>query len=219
MNCGVIFDLDGVIVDSGEFHFQAWQALGHSVSKEFTHEYFLQTFGMTNDMILSELLGPDASAEEKARLAGEKEVLYRDSIRGQIKPLPGVMKLLRALKNDWWKVALGTSAPKENVELMFEELKLGQFFDAVSKDGDYERGKPDPGVFLAAQRMLGILPNECVVIEDAPVGVEAAKNAGMRCVAVLTTNSRESLAKADLIVETLEEVKPRDLLSLLEAAI
>ena len=215
----VIFDLDGVLVDTARFHFEAWRALARELGLPLPDEaWFRQTFGRRNEEILQTLLPRPLSAEEAQRLSQHKEALFRALARGKIEPLPGARPLVYALKQKGLRLGIGTSTPPENLEMILEELKLKEAFDAWVTGADVQRGKPDPEVFLLAAERLSVPPERCVVIEDAPAGIEAAKRAGMRAVAVTTTAEPEALkAKgADLIVGSLQELTPEQLEALLE---
>jgi beta-phosphoglucomutase family hydrolase len=200
----VLWDLDGVLVDSAPYHFQAWRGLMASLGRELSEADFRPTFGWRNDAILRHLVG-ELSAEEEARLAARKEELFREAARGHIVALPGALVLLRLLRERGLKLALVSSTPRANIDLVLSSLGLESAFDIVIGEEDVKRGKPDPEGFLLAAERLGAAPDECVVIEDAPAGVEAAKRGGMRCVGVSRNRPRDALAKADLVVENLED--------------
>ena len=200
----VLWDLDGVLVDSAPFHLRAWRELFASLGRGFGEADFRRTFGLRNDAILRDLLGelPPAEAE---RLAARKEELYRQAARGNIAALPGALALLRSLRERGFRLGLVSSTPRANIDLILSSLGVSESFDVILGEEDVTRGKPDPEGFLLAAERLGVPPEECVVIEDAPAGVEAAKGGGMRCVGVYRGRPREALAKADLLVETLED--------------
>jgi beta-phosphoglucomutase family hydrolase len=200
----VLWDLDGVLVDSAPYHFQAWRGLMASLGRELSEAGFRPTFGWRNDAILRHLVG-ELSAEEEARLAARKEELFREAARGHIVALPGALVLLRLLRERGLKLALVSSTPRANIDLVLSSLGLESAFDIVIGEEDVKRGKPDPEGFLLAAERLGAAPDECVVIEDAPAGVEAAKRGDMRCVGVSRNRPRDALAKADLVVESLED--------------
>ena len=200
----VLWDLDGVLVDSAPFHFQAWRELLASLGRELSEADFRRTFGLRNDAILRDLLG-DLSPAEMERLAARKEGLFRQAARGNISALPGALALLRLLREGGLRLALVSSTPHANIDLVLRSLEVETAFDVVVGEEDVTRGKPDPEGFLLAAERLGVPPGECVVIEDAPMGVEAAKRGGMRCVGVYRGRPRETLAKADLVVESLED--------------
>lgn len=204
MTKAVLWDLDGVLVDTAPFHFQAWQELFQSVGKGFAEADFRRTFGLRNDAILGDILGELTPAEVE-RLAQRKEELYRDKVEGRVMAIPGAMDLLRRLQERGGRMAIVSSTPRENVRVVLRSLGLEGVFGAVVAEEDAPKGKPDPQGFLVAAEKLGVAAGECVVIEDAPGGVEAAKRAGMRCIGLTTSRPREALAGADLVVDSLEE--------------
>jgi len=204
MTKAVLWDMDGVLVDTAPFHFQAWRELFQSLDKGFADADFRRTFGLRNDAILRDILGELTPAEVE-RLAQRKEGLYREKIEGRVTAIPGAIDLLRRLQQGGRKMAIVSSAPGENVRAVLRSLGLEGVFGAVVAEEDALKGKPDPQGFLLAAEELGVAAGECVVIEDAPGGVEAAKKAGMRCIGLATSRPREALAGADLVVDTLEE--------------
>ena len=192
----VIFDFDGVVIDSHDAHERAWFALAAELNRPFSRETFVATFGQRNESILP-LLGwaVEGDKEYIQQLGDRKELLYRKILRREgIEPLPGVVTLLQDLKREGIPCAIGTSTPRANVECVLEITELAVFFRDVASAEDVTRGKPDPEVFLKAAEKLGVAPFACVVIEDAQVGIRAAKAAGMKSVAVTTTHQAESLA-------------------------
>jgi HAD superfamily hydrolase (TIGR01509 family) len=200
-----IFDHDGVLVDSLALHQLAWTELGRREGLAITPEYIHRTFGMTNPSIFRELLGDGHDESETARYGELKELCYRDSARGKIVLIDGVRELLDALTEAGVLLAIGSSAVRPNLDLTVELCGLAGRFAAIASLEDITRGKPDPQVFLAAASKAGVEPSNAVVFEDAPVGIQAAKAAGMRAVGLTTTHSASSLrdAGADEVVETL----------------
>ncbi len=211
----IIFDLDGVLVDSKKYHQEAWSALGKTINIEVTEDFFIDSFGLPNSRIIPLLLKRSVTDSELSELAEIKETHYRAAIAGNISPLPGVLELLELLKNENWLIALGTSAPAKNVALILRELNIASYFKAISQEGDYTKGKPEPDVFLIAAKKLGSSPNSTIVVEDAVHGVIAAKSAGMKCVAVTTTTTANNLSKADLVVDSLAELNINTLTQLI----
>ncbi|NCO33146.1 MAG: hypothetical protein AUJ92_06375 [Armatimonadetes bacterium CG2_30_59_28] len=204
----VIFDLDGVIVDSAEPHFISWQRLARENGLGMSAELFHETFGQPNSQVLPRLFDRYLCKSEIDRYSHRKEELYRDIVREAVVVFPGALDLIHKLKSAGHRLAMGTSAPPENVELVVELLELGDVFDAMVTSRDVAHGKPNPEVFTIAAERLGTPPGRCVVIEDAIAGVEAARAAGMTCIAVTTTHPAESLQEADWIVGSLEDVSP-----------
>ena len=201
----ILWDLDGVLVDSMDFHYQAFREVLTGLGRELSREEYLGTIiGLRNDAIFRRLL-PGTSVGVVAELASQKEEAFRRLIAGRVQPLRGGAKLVRRAKNAGLLQAIVSSTPRENIALMLRSLALENFFDAIVGEEDATRGKPDPEGFLVAARLLGIAPAECVVIEDAPEGIAAGKAAGMRCIGVTTTRPAAKLSPADLVVGSLED--------------
>ncbi len=207
----VIWDMDGVIADTGPYHFKAWQKVFRERGVNFTKQDFNKKFGQRNDTIIRYALGEQISKSEIDAVAKEKEETFRELARNNVRALPGAIELLKSLNKHGFKLALGSSAPIENIRLVTESLHINNCFQAIVFGHEVTEGKPSPLGFLLAAQKLGIEPKRCVVIEDAIAGVAAAKRAGMRCIAITNTHSRESLAQADLIVDSLEAVTVNDL--------
>lgn len=205
--------MDGVIIDSRQFHLDAWRQLAREHGITHAPDYFTQTFGLRNQPIISGVL-PDVTPERLASLAERKERLFRDAARGNLVTLPGVRDLLTFLDEQAVPKAIVTSAPRANLDMIVETLGIGRHFQALVAEEDAERGKPDPEGFLVAASRAGIEPARCVVIEDAPAGLQAAKAGGMRALGVTTTHPAPDLDDADLVVESLtEEIVRRFILS------
>jgi len=213
----VIWDMDGVIADTGPYHFRAWQTVFQKKGVNFTEEDFTANFGQRNDTIIKKTLGEKTPQSEVASIAREKETTFRKLVSRNIKPLPGAIALIRSLNEHGFKIALASSAPMENIQLITGSLGINNCFHTIVSGRDVAEGKPSPQSFLLAAKKLGVAPQRCIVIEDAIAGVAACKSAGSRCLAVTNTNSREKLNKADLIVDTLEAVKINDLEELLNS--
>jgi HAD superfamily hydrolase (TIGR01509 family) len=200
----VLWDVDGTLIDSSEYHWLSWRDALSAEDFALTRERFAASFGRRNDEILREYFGTDYPAGEVARVGEAKETLYRGLVRERgVELLPGVRRWLDALRAGGWLQALASSAPRANLEAIVSALGLGEYFAAVVSAEDVTRGKPDPQVFLVAAGKLKAEPWACVVVEDAPAGTEAARRAGMRAVGVLT--SRDEL-DADIVVRTLEDL-------------
>lgn len=211
----VIWDMDGVLVDSASYHIIAWQRVFHKKGVRFTQEDFRRNFGQRNDTIIRNTLGKQVTQDEIDAIATEKEATFRKVAGQKIKPFPGVFKLLRSLPEHGFRMALVSSAPRENVTLITGVLGIDNYFQSIITSEDVTEGKPSPQGFLLAAQRLGVEPERCIVIEDAVAGVAAAKRAGMCCLAVTNTHPRESLKAADLTVDTLEAVTVKDLERLL----
>ncbi|MBP7050054.1 MAG: HAD family phosphatase [Phycisphaerae bacterium] len=212
---GVIFDMDGVLVDTGWAHRQAWFDLGAEEGLAMSDEFFRNTFGMQNATILP-MLRPGISKQEIERLSDWKERRYRQVVLERPCLAPGAETLLKDLKEHGFRLAIGSSAPPENLDVFWDGLALRNYFDARVTSEEVSEGKPSPQTFLRAAEKLGLTPACCAVIEDAVQGVQAGRAAGMTVVAVTTTRKRNDLAQADHIVDSLTELKAVDFLRLLE---
>jgi HAD superfamily hydrolase (TIGR01509 family) len=168
---------------------------------------------MNNAGILEEVLGHKPAPEFVDDVSERKEGLFRDAVRGRVNPLPGVLNLLRQFKAREIKQAVASSAPRANIALLLDEMQIRDFFAAVLSGYDMP-GKPDPQVFLRAADRIGVPAERCVVIEDSIAGVRAAKKAGMRCVAVTTTNPAHLLEQADVVVEGLKAISAGSILGI-----
>ncbi len=211
---GVIFDMDGVLVDTGWAHRQAWSDLAEKEGLAISDEFFRRTFGMQNAAILP-MLRPTITPQELERLSDWKEQRYRDLMQAHLELAPGAAALVRDLKRHGFRLAIGSSAPPENLNLFWDRLGLSSWFDARVTKEEITRSKPAPETFLKAAQKIGLTPARCAVVEDAVPGVQAGKAAGMRVVAVTTTRQRADLAEADRIVDSLGELKASDFLALL----
>ncbi len=215
----VLWDVDGTLVDTAELHFQAWVALAAELGKPFTRADFTATFGWRNPEIIPKLFGSEWTDAEIAELGDRKEDLYRAQAEKGVALLPGVSALLEAVGAAGALQAIGSSAPRRNIELILRLTGTAPHFAAVVAMEDTPRGKPDPAVFLLGARMLGVPAERCIVLEDAPAGVQAARAGGMRAVGVtfIGHHSAEKLraAGADLVVPTLADVSAARLLALL----
>ena len=214
----VIFDVDGVLTDSYAPHFESWQRMFGEIGVEFTDEQFRATFGRTNRDIFAELYPGQMDEEQSRRLGERKEELYREIVRKSFVPLPGAVELIDALHAAGFKLAVGSSGPPPNVALTLEKLGRASRFSAAVTGADVQRGKPDPQVFQLAASRLSVPVERCAVIEDAPPGVEAANRAGMTSIAVLGTTTRENLAHAKLVVDSLKELTPDRIAALIDTA-
>jgi beta-phosphoglucomutase len=208
----ILWDMDGVISDSYSFHFAAWQETFVKRGIEFTKEDFTRLFGTRNDFIISSIMGGKIPQRDVRIMAQEKEEAFRRNATGRIKSFPGVARLLNALKGGNFGLGLVSSAPRENIDLTLSDLDLAGIFNCIVFGQEVAESKPSPEIYLLAAKRLQVTPNDCLVIEDSPLGVTAAKTAGMKCLAVANTHRREDLEEADRVVDSLEDV---DLITLL----
>lgn len=206
---GFIFDWDGVVVDSSRQHERSWDDLAAAEGLELFEGHFKLGFGKKNEFIIPNILEWTEDADEIARLSDLKEEFYRKIVRESgLKPLPGVRAFLEELQAKNLPRVIGSSTPRKNIEAVLEITELIGFFDEIVAAADVDRGKPDPEVFLKAAAKIQVKPEDCVVFEDSVSGIEAGKAAGMKVVALATTNSLEELRDTGvaLVVESFEEL-------------
>jgi len=207
----VIFDVDGVLVDSYVAHFESWRRLADERDcHKMTETEFLETFGRTSREIIAELWpGRQWTTEEISALDDHKEKIFRAILCERFQAMPGAAALIDALHRSGFALAAGSSGPPENVHLVLDQLRCRDRFDVVVTGTDVTRGKPDPEVFVTCAQRLGIPPLRSAVIEDAVVGVEAANCAGMTSIALVTPpRATDMFPHADHIVRSLEELTP-----------
>lgn len=203
MRGAALWDLDGTLVDSEEFHWHAWRDTLAAEGVHITYEQFRETFGWRNDAIIPKLI-PGAGPERVAAIGDAKEEAYRRMVREEgLEPLPGVAETLHRLHEHGWLQAVASSAPRENIRVVLEVTELDRSFDAIVSAEDVRKGKPDPEVFLIAATRLGVAPMRCVVVEDAPAGIEAARRACMKAIGVGTGRD---LSAADITVASLKHL-------------
>jgi HAD superfamily hydrolase (TIGR01509 family) len=209
----ILWDMDGVIVDTYTGHLESWiQALAE-VGQELTEETFKRTFGMNNRLILKTIYGRELDEDLVQRISDRKEELFRADIRGKVQALPGVLDWLNRFQKMGLKQAVASSAPQANIDALLDELGIRAYFQAEAA-GATLRGKPDPAVFLLAAKMLNEDPDDCLVIEDSIAGVEAGVRSGGKVLAVLTTNPAEKLSAAHIIVKDLTFLTEEKLIEL-----
>ncbi len=181
----VLWDLDGTLVDTEEFHWVAWVETMAAEGHRLTREQFLGTFGQRNASFLGGWLGPGAGQADIERVGEAKEAFCRELIRERGCPLlPGAHEWLERLRAAGWRQAVASSAPRLNVEGMLDGAGIRSFFETTVAAEDVSVGKPDPQVFLTAAARLGVAPRRCVVVEDAAAGIEGARRAGMPSIGI-----------------------------------
>jgi len=207
-DCAAIFDMDGVLVDTYRAHYRSWLAMAQPHGLSFTEAEFAHTFGRTSREIIAHFWGDGRFTDAQiAALDEKKEGAFRRIIEADFPAMPGARRLLEELHDAGFALAVGSSGPPENVDLVLERLGARRLFRAVVTGMDVTRGKPDPQVFLIAAERLGVPAERCAVIEDAPAGVAAANAAGMTSIGLTSTGrTTESLAAAHLVVGSLAEL-------------
>lgn len=195
----VLWDMDGTLVDSAAQHWESWRVTLEAEGLVVTHAQFAETFGQRNDAILGRWLGTRVTPEAIRRLGDAKEALYRELVvRDGLAPLPGAADWVRRLAGLGWRQAVASSAPRLNVEVVVRQIGLADCFAVTVAGDDVALGKPAPDIFLEAARRVGAAPRRCVVVEDSPAGIEAARRAGMPCIGVA-----DGLSGASLTVHSL----------------
>jgi beta-phosphoglucomutase len=203
---GVLFDMDGVLVDSEEFIRNAVIMMYREMGIETKHEDYFEFIGTGEDRFIGGV-GKKYGVEVDIKAAKARAYqIYREIIRGKLKPLSGVDSFMNECRKKGLKTAVATSADKEKMDANLAEIGLDESsFDAVVNAHDVERQKPFPDIYRKAASLLGLDPSECLVVEDAVNGVEAAKAAGARCLGITSSFSEEELSKADWHAENLAE--------------
>jgi beta-phosphoglucomutase family hydrolase len=209
--------MDGVIVDSNPFHKKAYREFCKKHGLTLTDRDFDQKIsGRTNKSALAALFGENLSARDVRRYEEEKEAEFRRLFDKSVKPLPGLERFLESLKKAGVPAAIGTSAPRENLRFVLKKTGLARYFDVFVDSHGIKRGKPDPEIYLKAARRVRRLPECCIVIEDSFPGVEAARRAGMKCIAVTTSHTKKELSHADLVVRDFRSLEPARVAALLD---
>lgn len=203
----VIFDMDGVLVASGPAHAASWRMVARRHGIELTEERFRETFGRTSRDIIRLVWG-DLPEREVARIDEEKEGVYRELISGVVPLMIGAREVLAGLRRAGYALAVASSGPRENIALVLRETKLESAFQAVVTGFDVQRGKPAPDCFVLAAQRLNVSAERCVVVEDAPVGVEAALAAAMKVIGLAGTHPGARLREsgAQVVVERLSDI-------------
>ncbi|MES2798078.1 MAG: beta-phosphoglucomutase [Bacteroidota bacterium] len=201
-----LFDLDGVIVDTAIYHFQAWRRLANELGFDFSEHQNEQLKGISRMESLELILkwgNKDLSQEEKNKWAALKNDWYLELITHMTPKeiLPGVKDVLNELKDNEIAIALGSAS--KNSKMILNKIELFHYFDAIIDGNNITKGKPDPQVFLLGAEATDSLPSECVVFEDAQAGIQAAKAGGMFAVGI---GDRKVLSQADLVVNSMEEI-------------
>lgn len=201
-----IFDMDGTIVDNMAFHTESWLAFFARRGKTYDADaFFRETAGAQGREILRARLGADIPDHEIAVLAQEKDALYRTMYEPHRKTIAGFDELVAQARARGVALAVATAAPPGNIDFTLDGLDIRRHFDTIAGAADVERGKPHPDVFLLAAERLGVDPAQCIVFEDAPLGVEAARRAGMRAIVLTTTLPAEAFAEYDNVIHIVRD--------------
>ena len=202
-----IFDLDGTLIDNNHYHIKAWKEYLRRNGRELSDEEYKINFnGRTNRDVVEYLHGRKMTDEEAAPIYLEKEAMYREIYQPYINPVPGLLELLQQLNSNGFPMAIATSGITVNIEFMFDHLPIRQYFKEVIHSSHIKKGKPDPEIYIKTAEKLGVNPADCVVFEDALVGIRSAKDAGMKVIALTTTHTVKELAEADLVIKNYTEI-------------
>ena len=217
---GAVFDMDGTLLDSYHAHGASWRRTMSEESIDYSDEDFHRHFGRRNEEIIRDVferLGRSEPSPERIQaIADRKEELFRSALVHDCVEMPGARGLLERLERSGWMIAVGSSAPRENLELALELLDMNRFMKATVCGGDVSRGKPEPDVFVEAARRIGVASRGCLVFEDAPAGIEAGHRAGMAVVGIRCPHHDSQLSAADLVVDNFDECRERELRTLIK---
>lgn len=214
----VVFDMDGVIVDTNPAHKKAILRFCNMYNKQLTDEELANyIWGRTNKEWIRHLFGEDTSDAQLKLYADEKELLFRTIYEPEIKLVPGLKSFLDLLRQNHIPMAVGTSAPRDNVDFVFRYTGIEKYFDAVLDETFVSIGKPDPEIYIKCAKALNFDPTDCIVMEDSFAGVKAGKSAGSKVVGITTTHSDDELVQvgADFTVRDFTSLSIDDLSNLL----
>ena len=206
MKYAAIFDMDGVIVDNMNYHARAWEEFFNRYNQPMEFAEFILHFGRTNRDLFGVLFDRELTEDEVESYGEEKEALYREVYAPYVEPVPGLIDFLKAIKENGFLTAIATSAPRVNLDFVFDRLPIRSFFDAAVDSSDVTIGKPDPEIFLKAAAKLNCVASQCIVFEDSFAGIQSGKNAGMKVVGVATSHPPEKLEQTDLVIDDFTEI-------------
>lgn len=206
----IIFDMDGVLINSNAAHLANWKEIAAQDGVSFSDEVFWKTFGMTSEYIVEKYWGDTTLTNEQiSAIVNRKETAFRESVKKFVQPIEGAVDFVLFLHKKGYKMAVGSSAPRINVEYVLDWLEIRDCFNECIVAGDeVKQGKPAPDIFLTAARKLNATPKNCIVIDDSRSGVNAGKNAGMTTIGFFSAgHSQDEYENADYVVHSFEEIK------------
>ncbi|MGH7178846.1 MAG: HAD family hydrolase [Tepidisphaeraceae bacterium] len=207
---GVIFDMDGVLVDSYDAHLKSWRRVAREHELDVSDEDFARTFGRTSREIIRTLWPGKLDDAQIDAFDQKKEQAYRDILSADFPEMTGASELIGQLHAAGFALAIGSSGPPENVQLVVGKLRNGNLFTATVNGTEVQRGKPEPDVFRIAARKLHLPPQNCAVVEDALAGIEATRRAGMVAIGLVGTTTREALSqRSHIVVDSLSQLSPQ----------
>ncbi|MEP6512518.1 MAG: HAD family phosphatase [Parafilimonas sp.] len=214
---GIIFDLDGTLIDNNAYHIEAWKVFYAKMRLEFSiDEYKNKINGRISKAIFPYVLNKELSDDEINLYDDEKESLYRQLYAPHIKPVAGLINFLEQLHKEDYPMAVATSGLPPNIDFMFENIDIKKYFQAIINASTITTGKPHPEIFLKAAEALHVNPKKCIAFEDSVAGIRSAKAAGMKVVALTTTHTAEDVQEADLIINDYTEITPEQLVQLIQ---
>ena len=219
MEIGAIFDWDGVVIDSSSHHEESWERLAKEEGKILPVDHFKKGFGMKNEKIIPGFLAWTSDRDEILRMSLRKEELYREVVEERgVAPLPGIVDFLEMLYQAKIPCVVGSSTHRLNIETILDVMGVTKYFPLIVSAEDVSHGKPDPEVFTVAASKIGVEPQNCIVFEDAQVGIDAGLAGGMKVIALSTTHPAEELSGAARIVSRLDVLSMEDLLFILTSS-
>lgn len=212
----VLFDLDGTLIDNNDVHFKAWKKYLKDNEIQISDEDFKDNIsGRTNQDVIEHIYDKKMSKEEAEKYYLKKEEIYREMYKNDIAPIKGLIEFLKDLKENNVIMAIATSGIQVNIDFMFDNVPIKEYFQVVIDSSDISKGKPDPEIFLVTAEAVKIAPGNCIVFEDSTSGVQSGKAAGMKVVALTTTHTKEELSEADLVINDYTEITYDRLISIL----
>lgn len=214
-NFGVIFDMDGVLVDSNPVHKEVIKEFCKKYQKKTSDEVLKErVYGRTNKEWIPEVFG-EITDEYSKELADEKEQMFRDTFDPKSAMIPGLVHFLENLYQDRIKCVVATSAPKENADFILYELDIEKYFSAVLDSSDVDKGKPEPEIYIKAAASIELPANQCIIFEDSLSGVEAGIRAGSKVIGITSTHSTDELSNCDKVIANFNEISVEGLLEIL----
>lgn len=203
---GLIFDLDGTVVDSIDKDFAALREALAESGIRFSYQEYIEKVGAKGEEIIDSKLSGQEKENLPQKILESKEEKFKENVRAKgLNPVLGIESLLKQAKEYPLWTALATGSEKDKVEFIFNQVSLSQYFDVIVSSDGVDQGKPYPEIFLQAARELNLAPSECLVFEDAILGIQSAKEAGMKCVAITTSSPPDMLCEADLVIHSFKD--------------
>lgn len=209
----LIFDLDGVVIDSADIDFKSWKMLFKDHELDLTYQDYKNFIGMKGTEIVKKYI-KNADNKILLELQNKKEAYFIQLAKEHgLEPTEGLREFLDSVKNTY-DIGLVTAATKMKAVNVLEMLGISNYFSVIVTSDDVDKGKPDPEGFVKAAELLSYKPKECVIFEDGVNGVRAAKNANMKCISITTTHTKEELSEADLVIDSFKNITQNTIRSL-----